>query len=113
MSKHFSIRDRLERDAWRNHRRFAQLRASHRPSRPGAGLPWQDRALLILAALLVLLLIVRVETARAATDDDSFWGLVDTAPGGARSVALDTAIQVEVTGLASLEGAGQGDLPGL
>ena len=101
MSKHFSIRDRLERDAWRNHPGFARLRANRRPSRPGGGLPWQDRALLILAALLVLLLIVRVETARAETGDESFWGFADTAPGGARSVALNTAIQVEVTGLAA------------
>jgi len=55
--------------------------------------------LLILAALLVLLLIIRVETARAQSGPDSpFWG-IDA--GDSRSLALDTEIRVEVTGLAA------------
>jgi Ca-activated chloride channel family protein len=98
MSKHPTIRDRLERDAWRNHPDFAQRRSDQRPP-PRGGLSWQDRALLLLATLLVLLLIVRVETARAQTvPDQPFWGIE---ADGARSLALDTDIRVEITGLAA------------
>jgi Ca-activated chloride channel family protein len=98
MSKHPTIRDRLERDAWRNHPDFAQRRSDHRPP-PRGGLSWQDRALLLLATLLVLLLIVRVETARAQTvPEPPFWGIE---ADGARSLALDTDIGVEITGLAA------------
>jgi len=96
-----SIRDRLEADAWRNHRKFArrqsnnQKRGLHR--RP---LRWEDRALLIISAVLLLLLIIPVESARADGPGDEFYGLeFQGSVGMQRTVALDTDIQVEVTGL--------------
>jgi Ca-activated chloride channel family protein len=101
MSKYPSIRDQLERDAWRQHPHFAQRRADLRPPQSRPRLGWQDRALLVLAALLVLLLIVRVETARAQADPNQFWGIESAAPGGSRSVALDTDIEVQVNGLSA------------
>jgi Ca-activated chloride channel family protein len=103
MTRHQSIRDQLESDAWRHHYDFAQ-RCARRSARPGPnrGLRWEDRALLILAALLMLLLIVRVETARADTipTEPDFWG-VEFHGGDVtiRSVALDTEVRAEVNGL--------------
>lgn len=93
-----TIRDRLESDAWANHRRFAEDRAKkQKPRLRHRPLQWQDRALLILSAMLLLLLIIRVETAQAQTDD---WGLEFQGDGSnQRSVALNTDMQVEVTGL--------------
>jgi Ca-activated chloride channel family protein len=104
MSHQTSIRDELEADTWRNHRRFAQRHTENRkPRRRPAGrrsLQWQDRALLILSSFLLLLLIVRVETARADGPSDEFFGLEFQDPTGIRrAVALDTDIQVEITGL--------------
>ncbi len=93
-----SIRDRLETDAWVNHRKFAEGRAEkHRQRLRERPLKWQDRALLILSATLLLLLIIRVETAQAQEDS---WGLEFLGDGSSqRSVALDTDMQVEVSGL--------------
>ena len=70
------------------------------PDLPRKPLRWEDRALLIISAVLLLLLIVRVETARADGPGDEFYGL-EFQDGAAvqRTVALDTDIQVEVTGL--------------
>jgi Ca-activated chloride channel family protein len=63
-------------------------------------LSWQDRALLILSAVLLVLLIIRVETARADGPDDGFFGLeFQDKAAMQRAVALDTGIQVEITGL--------------
>ena len=101
MSKYPSIRDQLEQDAWRRHPHFARRRAILRQPGPRRRLAWQDRALLILAALLVLLLIVRVETARAQADPNPFWGIESAEPGGSRSVALDTHIEIQINGLAA------------
>ena len=101
MSKYPSIRDQLERDAWQRHPHFAQRRAALRPTRARRSLGWQDRALLILAGLLVLLLIVRVETARAQAELNEFWGIESAEPGGSRSLALDTDIEVQVNGLSA------------
>jgi Ca-activated chloride channel family protein len=61
-------------------------------------LRWEDRVLLILSAILMLLLIIRVESAQA--QEDEFWGVEfrsDVAE--LRAVALDTEIDAEVTGL--------------
>ncbi|MDX1381652.1 MAG: hypothetical protein R3233_11050, partial [Xanthomonadales bacterium] len=71
-----SIRDELELGIWTRHPRYAQ-RLAHRMTRrrpaPAARrLCWQDRALLIVASVLVLLLIVRVETANAS---QAPWGI--------------------------------------
>jgi len=101
MAKHPSIRDQLERDAWRNHALFAQRRARIAARHGSSSLRWQDRALLILAIVLVLLLIVRVETARAEPGTAPFWGIEAAEPGGSRSVALNTDFVVQVTGLAA------------
>ena len=93
-----SIRNRLESDAWKNHPGFAAEQASkHQPDSPGKSLKWQDRALLALSALLLLLLIFRIETASAQEDQ---WGLEFQGDGGSqRSLALTTEMQVSVTGL--------------
>jgi Ca-activated chloride channel family protein len=96
-----TIRDRLEHDAWRRYPDFARRHV--RPQDPPRRtlLSWQDRALLIVAMLLVLLLIVRVETVRAA-EEDNFWGLELASDGSSlRSLALDTEIRAEITGLAA------------
>jgi len=121
MNSHYSIRDQLEADAWRRHRGFARRisrkpQATRHPLSPAhsAGgreqpcpvdrrpLKWQDRALLVLATLLLLLLIIRVETAGADTAEEEFFGLEFRGQAGAyRTVALDTDIEVEITGLAA------------
>jgi Ca-activated chloride channel family protein len=88
-----SIRDRLESDAWRNHRKFAV----EQPRVRRKSLKWQDRALLMLPAILLILLTIRVETIQAQEDS---WGLEFQGDGSSlRSVAMDTDVQVEVTGL--------------
>ena len=96
-----SIRDQLEADAWRNHPQFARRLSENRKHNENRRpLRWQDRALLIISAVLLLLLIIRVETARADGPVEEFFGLefIDKA-GAQRAVALDTDIQVVVTGL--------------
>ena len=112
MPRQPTIRDRLEQDAWNNYPRFARCRAAARPRRSGShrrlrwpGLHWQDRALLILASVLVLLLIVRVESARAQSSAEAsieYWGIEVPLDGASvRSVALNTDIRVEIAGLAA------------
>jgi len=98
MPKPFSIRDRLESDAWRRHPDFAaQMARRPQAGRERRALCWEDRILLILAALLMLLLIFRVETVRA---DEPFYGIEFGQDSAAlRAVALNTEIEVEVTGL--------------
>ena len=93
-----SIRDRLESDAWKNHPQFAASQASKQhPGSTRKSLKWQDWALLALSALLLLLLIFRIETAAAQEDQ---WGLEFQGDGSSqRSLALNTEMQVEVTGL--------------
>ncbi len=63
----------------------------------GKSLKWQDRALLTLSVFLLLLLIFRIETATAQEEQ---WGLEFLGDGGGdRSLALNTEIQVDITGL--------------
>jgi Ca-activated chloride channel family protein len=95
-----SIRDQLETDAWRNHTQFARRLSGNRKHIGGVSLRWQDRALLIISAVLLLLLIIRVETTRADGPVDEFFGLefIDQADAH-KTLALDTDIQVVVTGL--------------
>lgn len=94
-----SIRDRLESDAWSRYPEHSRRIAAHRSTRPRYEKEDPaDRVLLIIAALLVLFLIVRMETAYGS--EDPFWGIEFS--GGdhaAQTVALDTAIEAEVTGL--------------
>ena len=71
-----SIRDQLEADAWRNHPQFARrLSRNRKHNLSRRPLRWQDRALLIISAVLLLLLIIRVETARADGPVEEFFGL--------------------------------------
>jgi Ca-activated chloride channel family protein len=98
-----SIREQLEADAWRNHPQFARRLSGnrkHNVSLSRRPLRWQDRALLIISAVLLLLLIIRVETARADGPVEEFFGLefIDKTDVH-RAVAVDTHIQVVVTGL--------------
>jgi Ca-activated chloride channel family protein len=103
------IRDELELGIWSRHpqfsKRFAQRLARRRPAPATRRLCWQDRTLLIVASVLVLLLIVRVETADAAAGDPvggAAWGIEALADGRSRhTLALDTDIAVEVTGLSA------------
>ena len=97
MSRTPTIRDRLESDAWSHYPETARRIAGHRqPERRRRSLRWEDRILLILSAVLMLLLIVRVETAHA----EEFWGVEFTGGGSSlQMVALDTEIRGEVNGL--------------
>lgn len=96
--KNGSIRDRLESDAWENHRKFAENQAAKQASGEARrGLGWQDRALLALSIILLLLLIIRIETAQAQEDG---WGLEFHGDGNSlSSLAINTDIRVEITGL--------------
>lgn len=103
MNHHSSIRDELEANAWRYpgpKPAARKTRAVRRPALDHRKLQWQDRALLILSAVLLLLLVVRVETARAADPANQIFGLEFLDPSGdRRTVAMDTDIQVEINGL--------------
>lgn len=130
-----SIRHQLERDALTQHPRLvlarqqrsqalarAEARAADRarratPPPQARGLRWQDRVLLCLAVALMLMLVLRMESANA----DQPFGLelqplstiaaaMDTAlpdsghggpaaAGADLQLALDTLVHVEVTGL--------------
>ncbi|MDT8319547.1 MAG: marine proteobacterial sortase target protein, partial [Xanthomonadales bacterium] len=95
------IRDWLEHDARRNHPQLAR-RLSRRKGRSLRRKPLaiQDRVLLSLSALLLLLLAVGVETARADQNADSRWGMVFKDQGSTqRRVAIDSRVEVEVTGM--------------
>ncbi|KAA9130826.1 VWA domain-containing protein [Marinihelvus fidelis] len=119
-----SIRHQLERDTLKRHprlvldrarRRQALARAEarmqgrardqHRPAPERRPLRWQDRVLLCLAVALMLMLLLRMETAQA----DTPFGLqlqplaeavTDAAmPEPQVQLALDTMVHVEVNGL--------------
>lgn len=93
-----SIRDRLESDAWTHFPDTARRLAGTAKRRQKRSLRWEDRVLLGLAAVLLLLLIIRVETVRA--DDGEFFGVEFTGGGDSlQTVALSTEIHAEVTGL--------------
>ena len=58
---------------------------------------WQDRTLLTLGAVLVILFVIRTET---ATADQQVWGLeMQGVTGGYTELAIDTFIQLDITGL--------------
>lgn len=61
---------------------------------------WQDRTLLALSAILVVLFIIRTETAIA---DEQAWGLQLKSDSGVYTeLAIDTNIQLDITGLAEI-----------
>ena len=58
---------------------------------------WQDRTLLALGTILVVLFVIRAETAAA---DEPVWGLqLDSDSGTYTELAIDTEIQLDITGL--------------
>ena len=58
---------------------------------------WQDRILLVLIAVLLMLLVIRAETAIA---DEQEWGLQMKSDSGVfTELAVDTDIQLDITGL--------------
>jgi len=100
-----SIRDELEQRAWiqnpqlarrmaRSHQcKFARGVGTHRHMR------WQDRTLLTLGAVLMMLFVIRTETAIADTQN---WGLQLSSESGVYTeLAIDTVIQMDITGLVS------------
>ncbi len=94
-----SIRHALEIDAWRHDPQFAaRMSKRSRLRKPKRrSLRWQDRSLLIIGIILLALVLLRIETARA---DDIEWGLELNAGGTATTqLALNTDVRVEVTGL--------------
>ena len=96
--KRASIRDHLEASAWQQYPQLAtRLSGRQRaPSPPRRALRWQDRTLLILGIVLMALLLLRIETARA----DEEWGLqLLSADQQWSGMGLETRIVVEVTGL--------------
>ena len=104
-----SIRDELEKLAWIQNPRLAQRMAGrkrlagkrrlamkfsqgkHRHMR------WQDRSLLALGTVLLAVLVIRTQSAVA---DEHLWGLqLDGDSGSHTELAIDTDIQIDVTGL--------------
>jgi Ca-activated chloride channel family protein len=97
-----SIRDRLERDAWK---RFPELarkleqrrRARYQGFAPPAVYRWQNRSLLVLCLLVCTLFLLRAGTAEAADED---WGLKFLGDGEQQqAVAFDTLIDADINGL--------------
>ncbi len=102
-----SIRDELEKRAWIQNPKLA-LRLRNRQAiekRHGISCfestrrirSWQDRTLLTLIAVLLLLFVVRTETAIA---DEQVWGLKMKSDSGVfTELAVNTDIQLDITGL--------------
>lgn len=100
-----SIRDALEDLAWKQDPELARRlskrqghcqnswqKSSRRITR------WQDRILLALSGLLILLLVIRAEIVSA----DVSWGLqLATDYGLHTEIAMDTSVQMDITGLAA------------
>lgn len=108
MPKQHSIRDQLEAGARNKHPQFARRYAmSRNPQLRRQSLIPRGRGLLITVALLTSSLAIWAGPARAE-GGESFWGLEFHADGAAqRVVALDTEIQVEVTGMTARVNVGQ------
>jgi len=107
-----SIRDELEEQAWNQNPKLAHRLINRRLSnrRTHANYQnlsyhqsarriksWQDRTLLILIAFLILMFIIRTETAIA---NEQEWGLqMKSETGVFTELAIDTNIQLDITGL--------------
>jgi len=110
--RRFSIRNELESRAWTQNPGLARRlrnrlnihlqndRQNHKESSRNSDqriMHWQDRILLALGAVLLALFVIRTETAVA---DEQPWGLqMQSATGGYTELALDTQIQMDITGL--------------
>jgi Ca-activated chloride channel family protein len=103
-----SIRDLLEQQAWRQNpglaRRLA-ARVSRRLKSRKTGnrrvMHWKHRTLLSLAVILASLLIIRMEAAIAQEQTGQpIWGLLLHSDSGAYTqLAIDTDVQIDITGL--------------
>jgi len=102
-----SIRDELEERARSRHPRLSK-RLLKRLEARNAGehncdisarriMRWQDRTLLVLVVVLLALFVIRTESAAA---DGQKWGLQLTSDSGTYTeLAIDTDIQLDITGL--------------
>ena len=102
-----SIRDELEQRAWIQNPKLAtrldnrlecgkRYNKSHYDSSRRI-MRWQDRILLTLGFILLMLIIIRTETAIA---DEQAWGLQLKSDSGVYTeMAVDTGIQIDITGL--------------
>lgn len=110
-----TIREDLEQQAWEQNpglaNRLAHYRTHHRDTKKAEQTPryqscrdstrrimrWQDRVMLTLSIVVLLLIIVRTESASA---DHQLWGLqLGTGNGTHTELAIDTTIQIDITGL--------------
>jgi len=94
-----SIRDELEKLAWLQNPGLARRLSdrSSRSKRRPQFIRWQDRILLSLAAVLMTLFFIR--TVSADTDEQQ-WGLqLKNSLGQYTQLAVNTDIQVDITGL--------------
>lgn len=104
-----SIRNSLEKEAWRCHPSLALKMAHRRQTQTGKqkSLRWQDRTLLIIGIILLSLVLLRIETAGADANantntntGEEVWGLeLNTANSRTTQMAINTDIRVEVSGL--------------
>ena len=102
-----SIRDALEENAWKQNPGLAWRLWKRRRRHTGAPescressrriMRWQDRIMLTLSAILLILLVIRAETVIA---DDRTWGLeLTTDIDVYTELALNTDVQLDITGL--------------
>jgi Ca-activated chloride channel family protein len=98
-----SIRDDLEQRAWIQNPRLAKRLAgkkrqyTSRPDNSRRIMRWQDRSLLVVGTILLALFVIRTETAVAA---EQAWGLqLESESGKYTELAIDTGIQLDITGL--------------
>ena len=106
-----SIRDELEKQAWILNPRLTNkltARLTNRLQKKKAHMNgcdnsahrimrWQDRTLLAIGAILLTLFVIRAETAVA---DEPQWGLqLNSDSGTYTELAVDTDIQLDITGL--------------
>ena len=89
------IRDVLEGSLVGSYPQALPKQTRRTVTKPKRSLRWQDRALLIIAIVLMSLLTVRIETAAA----EEFGLEFQVGTEHVRSVALDTDINVDITGL--------------
>ena len=102
-----SIRDELEKQAWIQNPGLAQRlnkRQAHENQRNTSWFQsarriksWQDRVLLTVIAILLVLFVIRTETAIA---DEQVWGLeMKSVAGVFTELAVNTGIELDITGL--------------
>ncbi len=100
---HSSIRDQLETQAHTQYPEVAhrlagkRSRKSHLEDKPKRIMRWQDRVLLLLCVVVLVLIVVRTETAVGAEEE---WGLqLKSANSEYTLLAIATDIELDITGL--------------